>query len=342
MYYTVGGFGFYRHRIMALAAGTMTLEQYNDSKNFLVDHHRIRREEDRLPVDSPWNVKAASRSENNANPINKKRVRSALAKSVDILHVESNVTTSCESSAEAAAFIGVDPGSLRHYLNGRRKKLPNSVDSIWKATWSDDGAFRCTDAIRIPGAAEDDPRRLSPTTRPTSLLRYIGNDIYKFAKNVPNSLGYVVVSVGGGYVPLARLTFLTFKREEFEAKLSELPTGAPERSIQIDHIDGDSLNNSLENLRALTVTEHARKHSLAIDWVDDGWVIETFDCAADAARAVVGTDGGPLRSCNILTVCNGGNLHTRGRVFEYAFSDIATSRRDAKKRAKRKRSEIFI
>lgn len=349
----IGGVFVYRHRAMALAAGLMTLEQYRDPTKFYVDHIEPRKP-DAVPNDRPENLRVGPPSANRNNPRNKKPVQRADGKPVTLMRKtpadapggdDAEGPSFCEhltfpSIAWAAKFLGLADGrNLSSYVNGgAAKTMPDRTGDEWDAALAGVGAFACADAVRIPGVPEDDDRRISPTL---GLLRAVGEGAYRLAGNRPTPQGYLRTKIAGVDVLVSRLVFKTFKRAEFDMKLASMPTGTDESELEIDHIDGDPLNNALENLRAVDWGEHNSKHSAAIDWVDGGWVLGTYDTAAEAARSVRGVDGKELSNGNILKVCDGDYWQTGGRKFEYADAKRAAELKVASAKKKRKIDEVY-
>jgi len=333
----IDGVEIFRHRAMALAAGIMTLDQYRDTKNFVIDHVEPR-QSDAMPDDRPENLRVVPPSANNTNPKNKKRVSSALGKPVTLTLKSTGVSTPFPSSLAAAMFLGVKQGSLFHYLNGgKQKSLPKGKGAEWEAEWTKIDGFECADAVRIPGVPEGDDRRISPTM---GLLRALGDGKYKRATNVTDAKGYLTTKIGGKNVPLHRLVFKTFEPSEFATELAKMPMGTNERKLQIDHIDGDKTNNALSNLRPMDSQGHNSKHSAAILWIDErGEALGTYATAAEAARSVRGTDGQPLDRGAILGVCKEVCSHTGGRRFAYADADRAEELAASSATKKRKRDE---
>ena len=352
----IGGVGILRHRAMALAAGIMTLEQYRDTKNFVIDHVKPRKK-DAVPDDRPENLRVVPPSENKANPMNAKSETRATGRPVTLMRktppdapVDSGGDAErprfCEhltfqSAIAAAKFLGVNKSSLCQYLNGskRQKSMPEKSGAEWDAMRAKVEGFACEDATRIPGVPEGDDRRISPTK---GLLRALDDGTYAHARNVSTDQGYLVTRIGGKSVRVHRLVFETFKRAEFDAELAKMPPGTDERKLHIDHIDGDKLNNALANLRAVDTTVHNGKHSAAIRWIDDdGETLGTYATASEAARAVRGTDGKTLYPANILRVCNGDCAHTGGRKFAYVDSEHAKELAAARAEKKRKIDEVY-
>jgi hypothetical protein len=254
----VDGKGFFRHRMMALASGIMTLEQYHDET--LVVKHKSRREEDAHPDDRPENLEVGTHKENRNDPGNKTRVQQSSGKSVKMTYKNTGETFTLPSALAAAQRMGIrNCTNLHAYLRGELNRLPEGKGADWEAEWDLDGGFKVTDAIRIPGVPDDDPRRLSPTATPNPLLIILENGEYVFSRNRPDNYGYARTLIGKKKKRIHRLMFMTFKRYEFYAKLATMPYGTPESFIHIDHIDGNTLNNSLSNLAALTPSEHVRK-----------------------------------------------------------------------------------
>ena len=334
----IGGVLILRHRAIALAAGIMTLEQYRDTKNFVIDHVEPR-VEDEVPDDRPENLRVVSRSANNANPKNKKPGPRADGKPVTLTRKATGVSTRFPSALAVATFLDVDPGNLRRYLNGgKRKSVPKGRGAEWEAAWTEVDGFACEDAVKIPGVPEGDDRRISPTK---GLLRALGDGKYALARNVSNANGYLTTWIGGKDVRVHRLVFKTFARAEFDAGLAEMPPGTDESELQIDHLDGDKTNNALSNLRAVDPGTHVSKHSAAILWIDDDGKPRTYATAAEAARSVRGTDGQTLMVSTILRVCKKDQTHTGGRKFAYVDADRAKELAVASAEKKRKIDEVY-
>jgi len=329
----IGGVPILRHRAMALAAEIMTLEQYRDTKNFVIDHFEPR-EKDAMPDDRPENLRVVPPSENRLNPKNKKPEPRADGKPVTLTRKSTGVSKPFPSALAAAKFLDVNQGSLNIYLNGGRlKSVPGEKGAEWEAAWTKVEGFVCDDAVPIPGAPDGSDRRISPTM---GLLRALGDGKYKRSTNVPNSNGYLVTTIDGKDVRLHRLVFKMFAPAEFAAELAKMPPGTDESKLDIDHLDGDKTNNALSNLRAVDRRTHASKHSAAIRWIgESGDVIGTYATSAEAAREVRGTNGKPLNKANILKVCKKKYSHTGGRKFAYVdavrVEELAVAR-DEKKR----------
>lgn len=88
----------------------------------------------------------------------------------------------------------------------------------------------------------------------------------------------------------------------------------------VDHINGDKLNNSVENLRLITLSENVKsalyetktnKSCKAVAQYKDGKYIATFPSTREAAR-VLGLD-----SSTISKVCRGVNKSHGGFTFKY-------------------------
>ena len=89
----------------------------------------------------------------------------------------------------------------------------------------------------------------------------------------------------------------------------------------IDHIDGNKLNNSVENLRKITVSENTREAlyiqktnssaKVVQQFSKEGEFINTFPSVAEAARQL------DLDSSTISKVCRGVNKSHGGFVFKY-------------------------
>ena len=341
---TIDGVKIYRHRAMALAAGIMTLEQYRDTKNFVIDHVEPR-QPDTMPDDRPENLRVVPPSANSNNPKNKTRAPSALGKPVTLTRKSTKESTSFPSSLAAAMFLEVDQWNLCSYLNrdeDSRRSIPEGKGAEWEAAWTEVDGFECADAVRIPDVPDDDDRRISPTR---GLLRTLSDGKYARARNVLTMHGYLTTKIGGKHVAVHRLMFKTFKPTEFEAELAKMPPGTDESKLDIDHIDGDKTNNELTNLRAMDRSKHNSKHSAAILWIgDDDEVLGTYATAAEAARAVRGTDGRPLARGNILGVCKSkkDRAHTGGRRFAYVDAEHAEELAAIRAGKKRKRDAVRL
>ena len=88
---------------------------------------------------------------------------------------------------------------------------------------------------------------------------------------------------------------------------------------QVNHIDGDKTNNSIENLEWCTQSEnmlHAfkagleGKHTKKVIDLDSG---EVYDSVTNAARST----GDAARAGKITLVCQGKRSHYKGRHFAY-------------------------
>jgi hypothetical protein len=126
---------------------------------------------------------------------------------------------------------------------------------------------------------------------------------------------------------LHRLVVETLDPGAFDSKLAANP-GLTKADLQVDHIDGDKSNNAIDNLAVLTAMEHARKHAFAVEWVDDnGDVLNSFECAADAVKMVMGSDGHVINPACVRFVCDGAYAQTRGRVFRWKYPEVVKSMR---------------
>jgi hypothetical protein len=143
-------------------------------------------------------------------------------------------------------------------------------------------------------------------------------------------------------VRVHRLVFKTFKPAEFAAELAKMPSGTDESKVQIDHIDGDKLNNALSNLRPMDSRAHNSKHAASIVWIDElGGVLGTYASAAEAARSVRGKDGRLLHNAAILAVCKKARTHTGGLKFVYAEDERSNELKASRAGKKRKIDVLY-
>jgi hypothetical protein len=338
--FSIDGVTFYRHRAMALSAGIATIEQYRDPA--LVIMHKKRREEGVIPDDRPENIEVGTRSDNNLDAGNKDYAPRADGKPVLLTNKVHGYTKTLPSVTAASKFLGVNPGSLSSYLNGGKvKSVPNGKGAEWEVSRGVVASFGCADAVRIPGALDDDDRRLSPTLAPNPLLRSVGSGKYVFSKNAMEDKGKVPIMVNGVRMPLARLVFATFKRIELDAKIDTLPPGSTVDDINFYHADGDKRNNSLDNIMALTREDINRMRSYKVDWpVGDD--VRTFASSEEAARAVCEETGDKFGRGNITQVCMGERSNVRGHVFRYHDNMDKQRAENAKSERKRKREARLI
>ena len=225
--------------------------------------------------------------------------------------------------------------SISDYMNGGRvKTMPGPARGVWDAEYA--GAFPAPDAVKLWSSA----RLWLDPSRPNVVLRQLRTGLFVPTELKTGGAGYVQVrAAGGGLMTLHRAVVKTLRPGAFEAKLAENP-GLTEADLQIDHIDGDSSNNAIDNLRLVTRSEHTRKHAQAVEWVGpDGEILGTFECAADAAGAVRGSNGQPLNAGNIRATCDGTVRHVGGWVFRWKDPEAVAATRAARA-AKRQRQEI--
>ena len=331
----IEGKQYLRHRLMALACGKMSIEQFRDPS--VVVMHLRRREEDAYPDDRPDNLEIGTHKDNNADPGRKKTTQKASGHPIRITRIATGESTDFPSLLVAARSLGVKVGNLNHYMNGANgmKSMPGSARGIFVAEYAD--AFATADAVKIAGAAGN--LWLSPS-RPNEVLRQLRTDMFVTTTLKAGEGGYVQISLDNGKTEkLHRLVIKTLRPGAFEDKLATMPLGSTEADLQIDHIDGDESNNAIDNLRLVTRSEHARKHAFAVEWVGPGGeILGTFECAADA-EAVRGTAGQLLHQSNIRAVCNGSVRHAGGRIFRWKDAEAVAAAR-AVKIAKRQRKEI--
>jgi hypothetical protein len=322
---------YLRHRLVALVkdGSAEGLAKFIDWKKNPVLHEK-RRCEDERPDDSPDNVMFGSHVENNNDP-NRKKPRAKSSGHPIIVKRENGDTVTFDSILSAAVFLGTDHGHLTQYLSGTNwvKNMPKCTrEGVWIAVY--DG-IDLQDAVRIVRAAAD--LHLSPS-RPNELFRKLPNGKFATTDNERGNGGYTSIQVvGGGSELLHRLVVETLDPIAFDTKMATNP-GLGKADLQVDHIDGDESNNAIGNLVVLTRREHARKNAFSIDWVDDGWVLDTFECSVDVAETVRGMRGQLLEASNVRKVCDGVQTHTGGRVFEWADAELVEAKR-ASKLAKR-------
>ena len=321
----IDGKEYKRHRLMALACGKMSVEQFRDPS--VVVMHLRRREEDAYPDDSPINLKIGTHADNRKDPRRKKVARHALGHSVRITCIATGSSKVFESTTVAARFLGVDGSHLRQYLNGGRvKTMPGPARGVWEAEYAD--AVDVPDAVELVGAAAR--LWLSPS-RPNQVLRQLKTGMFVTTALKTGDGGYVRIGIGNGKLEmLHRLVIKTFRPGAFEKKLAENP-GLTEADVDVDHIDGDESNNSIDNLRLVTKSEHARKHAQAVEWIGpDGEILGTFECCRDAAKAVQGTNGQQLVAGHIHRTCDGSLSHTGGRIFRWKDAEAVAAARAAR------------
>jgi hypothetical protein len=327
----IEGKSYLRHRLIALSNdGTAEgLAKFLDWKNNPVLHGKRRREDER-PDDTPENVRFGTAKDNNADPNNKKRKAKASGHPVLLKGTTIETPMRFDSVLVAAAFLGTHPGNLRRYLNRNQEtsglSMPKcKLEGVWEAVYDE---FELEDAVRLVRAAAE--LYLSPS-RQNELFRKLKTGKFAMAELERRENGYVPVGVGGGNEErLHRLVVETLRPWAFDAKLAA-NHGLTKKSLQVDHIDGDERNNTIDNLEVLTTREHARKHALAVEWIDaSGKVLEAFECAVDVVDNVPGTNGRPLHHSSVQKVCDGVLTHTGGRFFRW--KDVANVR--AKRAAK--------
>ena len=59
---------------------------------------------------------------------------------------------------------------------------------------------------------------------------------------------------------------MTTYRKIYEDHFGPIPLDESGRTFEIHHIDGDHLNNSIENLKAVPIQEHYNIHYAQGDW----------------------------------------------------------------------------
>jgi hypothetical protein len=317
---------------MALACGKMTAEQFADGKCVVM--HKNRRAEDVPPDDRPSNLEVGTHKENLNDPHNKRRTSNARSRRVRLTRVDTGETTVFESVKEAASFVGVQKGNLSHYLNGVQN-MPRPMAGVWEASYED--AFEAPDdAIKLAGAAGD--LWLIPS-RPNEVFRRLKTGAFVPTYYGVSMYGYAMVQTEDGKLkPLHRLVFKTFKPHAFAEKLADMPPGSKESDLEVDHIDGDELNNSIDNLRLVDRAEHNRKHIFAVELMNDGVAGGVYDCAADAAKVVRGTDGQELNPSHIRGVCDGTRTNTGGRIFRWKCPELVSEMRVARIEKRKLRS----
>jgi len=325
----IEGKRYLRHRLIALAKdGTAEgLVKFGDWKNNPVEHKKRRREDER-PDDTPENVDFGTHATNRTDPNIKKRKPYASGHPVILTNATTKETKPFSSALSAAAFLGARAGNLSRYLNGTNgvKNMPKYArEGSWDAEYDE---FELPDATRLVRARAK--IYLSPS-HPNQLFRKLKTGKFCATELERRENGYVPVGVvGGGERGLHVLVVETLSPGAFEAKLAANP-GMTKADLEVDHIDGDESNNAIDNLEVLTAREHARKHALAIEWIDDdGKVLGTFECRADVVDAVRGTDGQPLSGGNVHFVCDGVQTHTGGRLFRWKDEDRVKAKRAVK------------
>ena len=328
----IDGKEYKRHRLMALACGKMSVEQFRDPS--VVVMHLRRREEDAYPDDSPINLKIGTAADNKNDPGRKKVVQKADGHPVRITRIATGESTDFASMGAAARFLGVHVGNLADYMNGTNgvKSMPRPARGVWDAEYAD--SFAAPDAMEMAGASA---RLWLDPSRPNQVLRQLKTGMFVTTAPKTGDRGYVPIRLENGKKEmLHRLVIKTFRPRAFEKKLAENP-GLTEADLQIDHIDGDSSNNAIDNLRLVTRSEHARKHAQAVEWVGPGGeVLGEYECCGDAAEAVQRTTGQQLGASNIRATCDGCVRHTGGRIFRWKDAEAVAAAR-AVKIAKRKR-----
>jgi hypothetical protein len=325
----IKGWPYYRHRLFALASDGSddAPEKFRGGVKHPV-LHLDRREEDKRPNDA--DVCFGTAKENRTDPNNKKRKPQASGHPVLLTSDTTTEPVKFGRAKAAAAFLGTNHGNLRRYLNRKkptRMRMPKCDRAgVWDAVYDE---FRLDDAVRIVRAAAE--LYLSPT-RPNELFRKLQTGKFATTELERTDNGYFRLPVEGGKKEyLHRLVVYTLDPGAFATKLAKNP-GLKESDLQVDHVDGDVGNNAIGNLEVLTAREHARKHALAIEWLDErGNVIQLFECAADVVEAVRGTEGQRLHNAAVGRVCDGDRKHTGGRFFRWADKDGVDAKRTAKK-----------
>lgn len=327
----IEGKSYLRHRLIALAKdGTADgIAKFRSGHKNPVLHGK-RRAEDARPDDRPENVRFGTHEENRTDPGNKKPRAYASGHPVTLTNTATGETETFASVFATAAFLGSNPGSLRHYLNGTNgvKNMPRYEE---EGTW--DAAY---DGFELPGAVRLVRARAElylSRERPNQMFRKLPNGTFAVTEFERTAHGYMRVRVVGGWMAmLHRLVVETLEPGAFAAKLAANP-GLSERDLQVDHIDGDNGNNAIENLRVVTRAEHARKHAFAIEWIGpNGGILGEYECATDVVRAVSGTKGQPLGPGQVHAVCDGICKHTGGRIFRWKDAVLVNDKRSAKKR----------
>jgi hypothetical protein len=327
----IEGRRYKRHRLTALAndGGVDAPYKFRGGAKHPVLHLE-RREEDKRPNDA--DVKFGTSKENNNDPNNKKMKPKASGHTVLLTSKTAEKPLRLGSVTAAAAFLGAHVGNLGKYLNRDKQTSKRSMpkcerDGSWEAVYDE---FELTDAVRLVRAAAE--LYLSPS-HPSRLFRKLKTGKFCSTEIERREHGYVQVKVVGGKdVGIHRLVVETLRPGAFAAKLEKNPR-LTEGDLDVDHVDGDECNNAIENLEVLTKREHARKHALAVEWIDScGNFIQRFECAADVIETVRGEKGERLHNAAVGKVCDGVQKRTGGRFFRWEDEDGVDAKRAEKKR----------
>lgn len=129
--------------------------------------------------------------------------------------------------------------------------------------------------------------------------------------------GYKRVTVRGVQKKLHRLMIERFLPDEITKKMTETGLSWEYGELEVDHVEDDqyseTYDDSLANLKIVTIQEHRDKHARAVVEIDatDGNRIpgRSWISAAEAGRKT------KLRQTGITAVCRGGQNSTGGRRF---------------------------